>query len=338
MTMPQIAVGVVGATGLVGEMTLQQLAERAFPVGDLRLFASSRSRGQTLTWSGQHFTVETIREGSFSDCQLVFCCAGTDISRQVVPQAVAEGAIVVDKSNAFRLQEGVPLVVPEVNSHHLAGHRGIIANPNCTTIQLAVALSPLARAVGLARVVVSTYQSVSGSGRQAVQELVRGSQQVLAGQTADAAVYPHPIAFNLLPHIDGFDDEGFSGEERKLMTETQKILSLPALPLAATAVRVPLFYGHGISVMVETGETVTPEKVRQLMAGQEGLQVVDQVEQLQYPMPVNAAGQDQVLVGRIRKDESFDRVLHFWVVADNLRKGAATNAVQIAEALLSTWE
>ncbi len=336
--MPGITVGVVGATGLVGQMTLNQLAQRAFPVRSLRVFASFRSRGQTLDWKGQSLTVETIEDGSFGDCQLVFCCAGTEISRRVVPQAVAEGAVVIDKSNAFRLDDGVPLVVPEVNSHHLHEHQGIIANPNCTTIQLTVALAPLAQAVGLNRVVVSTYQSVSGSGRQALEELAHGSRQVLAGEKADAAVYPHPIAFNLLPHIDGFDEAGFTGEERKLMRETKKILGLSTLPLTATAVRVPVFTSHGISVMAETGEVTDLARVRQLMVRQEGLTVVDDVEALQYPMPSQAVDQDEVLVGRIRQDESYPRALHFWVVADNLRKGAATNAVQIAEALLPEWE
>ena len=332
--MATVNIGVVGATGLVGEMTLNQLAERNFPVKNLRLFASFRSRGKTLTWKGQEFTVEAIEEGSFRDCQLVFCCAGTEISREVVPQAVAEGAVVIDKSNAFRLEKDVPLVVPEVNRHQLSTHQGIIANPNCTTIQLTVALAPLAQRVGLTRVVVSTYQSVSGSGRQAVEELSRSSHQVLRGERPDKGVYPHPIAFNLLPHIDGFDEAGFSGEERKLMGETQKILSLATLPLTATAIRVPVFYGHGISVMAETRDAVTPDEVRQLMSQQEGLKVVDDVKFLDYPMPVDAAGQDEVLVGRIRQDECFNRALHFWVVADNLRKGAATNAVQIAECLL----
>lgn len=331
--MSGITVGIVGATGLVGEMTCTILRERGFPVAELRLFASARSAGRKLGFGDRQLEVKEVTPGCFEGCQLVFVCAGTGVSREVVPQAVDEGAVVVDKSNAYRLSPQVPLVVPEVNLAALAGHRGIIANPNCTTIQLVVALAPLARGAGLERVVVSSYQSVSGTGRAAVEELTQLSHDVLAGDPACAQVYPHPIAFNLLPHIDSFDAQGYSGEERKLIAETRKILGLPGLRVTATTVRVPVYRGHGISVMVETRERVTRAEAQQLLAGQPGVVLADDPGRCVYPMPITAAGTDHVYVGRIREDESHPRALHLWVVADNLRKGAATNGVQIAEHL-----
>jgi aspartate-semialdehyde dehydrogenase len=324
---------VVGATGLVGEVTLALLAERGFPVGELRLLASARSAGRRIGWQDRELVVEEARPGAYDGLDLVLVSAGTDVSRVVVPQAGAAGAVVIDKSNAYRLDPAVPLVVPEVNAHALSAHQGIIANPNCTTIQLVVALAPLARAAGLERVVVSTYQAVSGTGREAVEELTATTRQLLNGEPPVTAVYPYPIAFNLLPHIDAFDDQGYSGEERKLMFETRKILDLPDLRISATTVRVPVYYGHAISATVETSEKLTVRRARELLAEQPGLVVLDEPKKLKYPTPMAVAGRDEVFVGRVREDESHPRALSLWIVADNIRKGAATNALQVAEML-----
>ncbi|MEW6522407.1 MAG: aspartate-semialdehyde dehydrogenase [Bacillota bacterium] len=331
--MGRVNVGIVGATGLVGDMTASILRERHFPVEDMRFFASARSAGRRLNFGDRELDITEVTPGCFEGLDVVFVCAGTDVSREVVPRVVSEGAVAIDKSNAYRMDPDVPLVVPEVNAVALGKHRGIIANPNCTTIQMVVALAPIARAAGLERVVASTYQSVSGTGREAVDELTDLSRRVLDDERVQPRVYPHQIAFNLLPHIDNFDAQGYSGEERKLMLETRKIMGLPELLISATTVRVPVYWGHGISVMVETSEKLTAARARELLAGQPGLVLQDDPKRCVYPMPITAAGTDEVYVGRIREDESHPRALHLWIVADNVRKGAATNAVQIAEHL-----
>ncbi|MEW6081327.1 MAG: aspartate-semialdehyde dehydrogenase [Bacillota bacterium] len=328
-------VAIVGVTGLVGGKVLEVLMDKRLGVRELVAMASHRSVGQSVCFQGSQVPVIEARPEAFRGVDLAFFCAGTGISRSLAPEAVKAGAVVVDKSNAFRMDPAVPLVVPEVNPEAMMNHRGIIASPNCSTIQMVVALKPLHDAATLTRVVVTTFQSVSGTGKDAVDELVIQSRQVLDGMTPSPLVYPHQIAFNLLPHIDSFDPQGYSGEEMKMVKETQKILGLPGLPIAATCVRVPVAVSHSESVLVETARPLGPAEARRVLSGSKSIVVLDDPASGIYPMPVEAAGKDEVFVGRIRQDLFQDNALHFWVVSDNLRKGAATNAVQIAEALLT---
>jgi len=331
-------VGIVGATGVVGRTILRVLEERAFPVAEMKLFASGRSEGTRLSFRGEEITVLETRRDNLRDMELVFFAAGTDISSELAPVAVENGAIVVDKSNAFRMDPEVPLVVPEVNEEALAGHRGLIASPNCSTIQLVVALAPLSRAAGLRTVIVSTYQSVSGAGADALSELEEESRASLQGRSYAREVFAHPIAFNLIPAIDSFDELGFTAEEMKLVRETRKILSDPTLAITATAVRVPVRVGHSEAVTVELENPLTPEEARRILAQAPGVVVADDPAGDVYPVPVAVQGRDEVYVGRIREGLIGERWLNLWVVADNLRKGAATNAVQIAEALVRRGE
>jgi aspartate-semialdehyde dehydrogenase len=326
-------VAIAGATGVVGGTVRTILEERAFPVGELRLLASERSRGSQLAFRGAQLTVGVLEPAAFAGVDLAFFAAGGRLSKEIVPQAVAAGAVVIDKSSAFRADPAVPLVVPEVNADHLARHKGIIATPNCSTIQMVVALKPIYDAVGIERVVVSTYQSVSGSGRRGVDDLDRQARAWVAGDDAGLEFYPHHIAFNLLPHIDSFLDDGYTKEEQKMVDETVKIFGDPAIKVTATCVRVPVFGAHSEAVNVQTRAPLGAAAARALLAAAPGIEVVDDPSHGRYPMPRDAEGRDPVYVGRIRDDHSAPNCLNFWVVADNLRKGAALNAVQIAEAL-----
>ncbi len=326
---------VVGAAGLVGHKILEVLAERGFPVGGLTLMATARSAGQTAEFQGRKVTIQEAQPELFDRVDLVFFAATGAASQNLAPEAVRRGAVVIDKSATFRMTEGVPLVVPEVNQEALDGHRGIIASPNCSTIQMVLVLAPLHRARPLKRVVVSTYQAVSGTGREAVEELDAQTRDLLAGRPATANVYPHQIAFNILPHIDKFTPDGDTLEEIKMIQETRKIMSLPDLPITATTARVPTRVGHAESVNVELAGPLAPEEARAILSAAPGVTVVDDPSANLYPLPIEAAGRDDTLVGRIRRDQSVPHGLNLWVVSDNLRKGAATNAVQIAETLVA---
>jgi aspartate-semialdehyde dehydrogenase len=329
-----LRVAVVGATGAAGETTLRILHERKFPVRELRCFASERSVGKTVAFAGDLVRVQRVEPGAFQGLELVFCSAGSAQSKEFVPMIRRAGAIVIDKSSAFRLDPTVPLVVPEINARAARGHQGVLAVPNCTTIVTVMPLKPLHDAGRLRRVVATSFQAASGAGVNGLEDL---RQQTLAWARGEAVVprhFAHQLAFNLIPHIDRFGPDGYTGEEAKLIHETRKILDLPDLLIAPTTVRVPVFTCHSVAVNVETELKVTPERARELFAGFPGLRLWDDPAQNRYPMPVHVEGQDDCWVGRVREDVSHPRGLNFWVVGDQLRKGAATNAVQIAELLL----
>jgi aspartate-semialdehyde dehydrogenase len=329
-------VAVVGATGAVGSTMLEILRQRGFPAREVVPFASERSVGRTLEHgAGAGLTVQALSEEAVQGFDLALFSAGSGTSAEWAPRFAAAGAVVVDNSSQWRMSDEVPLVVAEVNPEALAGHRGIVANPNCSTMQMALALAPIHRRAGIVRVVVSTYQSVSGTGQRAVEELLEQSRAVVAGEpVAPPAVYPHPIAFNVLPHVETFrEGDDYTTEERKMMAETRKILGEPELAVSATCARVPVLQGHSESVNVETREPLSAEECRELLSGAPGIAVVDSPGAALYPLATAAAGEDDVLVGRIRPDPSRERCLNLWVVGDNLRKGAALNAVQLAELL-----
>lgn len=328
-------VAVCGATGAVGNQMIQCLEERDFPVSELRLLASERSRGRTLKYKGQDVPVQVLGEGSFAGIDIALFSAGASTSTTYAPQAWAAGAVVVDNSSAWRMDPEVPLVVPEVNPGDIAQYtnKGIIANPNCSTIQMVVALKPIYDAVGIERIVVSTYQAVSGTGQKAIVELQGQLRAWCEGRPPEVKVYPHQIALNLLPHIDVFFDNGYTKEEMKMVLETQKIMGDPSIKVSATCVRVPVVYSHSEALNIATREKISPARVRELLAVAPGVKVVDDPANKVYPMPLDAAGQDLTLVGRIREDISQERGIDMWISADNIRKGAATNAVQIAEVL-----
>jgi len=328
-----MSVAVVGAGGAVGRKVVEILEERAFPVSRLRLMATSRTAGQRVLFGGRGYTIENASAEAFEGVDLAFFATPTEVSLALAPEAVRRGAVVVDKSSAYRADPSVPLVVPEVNAEALYGHRGIVASPNCSTIQMVMVLKPLNNLSPLRRVVVSTYQSVSGTGREAVEELRQQSSAVLDGRPAQPVVYPRPIAFNLLPHIDEFTANGYTKEEMKMVSETRKILGREDLAVSATTVRVPVEVGHSEAVWVETEEPIEPEAAREALRAMPGVVVLDDPARSVYPTPLDAAGRDEVFVGRIRKDLSSKTGLVLWVVCDNLRKGAALNAVQIAEAM-----
>ena len=325
---------VLGATGLVGRTMLRVLEERDFPVGELRLLASDRSAGLSLGFRGRMVGVAPVRAESFAGADLAFFACKNPLALQWAPNARAAGVTVVDNSSAFRYEDGVPLVVPEVNGHLLNDHPPLVANPNCSTIAIVAALAPLARAAGLERVVISTYQSVSGAGRAALAELDQGVRDGLDRSPPPRSDGSPPFAFNVIPHIDRFESNGYTREEMKVIWETRKILGLASLPVTVTAVRVPVRVGHAASVNVALGRPLEPDEARALWAATPGLVVVDDPGQGRYPTPLAAEGRDDVLVGRARRDLSQPRGLEFFVASDNLRKGAATNAVQIAEGLL----
>ncbi len=329
-----LKVAVVGATGAVGNLMIKVLEQRAFPVGSLKLLASARSVGKTLPYRGEELPVEELVEGSFEGIQLALFSAGGATSKKFAPIAVRAGTTVIDNSNAFRMDRKVPLVVPEVNPEAALAHSGIIANPNCSTIQMVVALKPIYDAAGIRRIVVTTFQAVSGTGKRAIEELKTQVSDIMAGREPVRQIYPHQIAFNCFPHIGPFLENGFSEEEMKMVHETRKIFEDSGIRVCATTVRVPVVYGHSESINIETGRPVSPEEARSLLSGAPGIKVVDDPSNGCYPMPLDAAGGDLTLVGRIRTDPSVENGLAMWVVADNIRKGAATNAVQIAEILL----
>jgi aspartate-semialdehyde dehydrogenase len=333
MSRQPLNVAVVGATGVVGRTMIQILLERGFPIGELRLMASGRSAGSMVSVGGTtREVVEAVPE-AFDGIDIALFSAGGTVSEDLAPGAVARGATVIDNSNAWRMTPGVPLIVSQVNPGDAETHEGIIANPNCSTMQLAPVLMALRDAVGLERVVVDTYQSVSGTGAEAIAELDAQVRAHVAGEPKTAVVYPHPIGFNALPEIDVFLDNGYSREEWKVVTENRKILHLPDLRISCTAVRVPVFVSHSEAVHVETREAITPQRARELFAAVPGVVVRDDPANHVYPLATEAAGRDEIFVGRVRQDPSIPggRGLALWVVSDNLRKGAATNAVEIAE-------
>ena len=323
----------VGATGAVGGVMLKLLEERDFPVAEIRALASERSAGQTVPFRGGEIEVEELTAGSFEGVQVALFSAGGARSKEYAPAAVAAGAIVIDNSSAFRQEPNVPLIVPEVNPEDVKWHESIIANPNCSTIQMVVALKPIYDAVGIERIIVTTFQSVSGTGNKAIEELFNQSEAVLESGEVEVSVYPHQIAFNVLPHIEHFHDNGYTNEEVKMINETRKIFGDPDIRLTATCVRVPVFSAHSEAVNIKTARPISVEEVRRLLLSAPGVTLVDDPAANEYPMPLMAEGKDDVFVGRIRKDDSAENSLNLWVVSDNLRKGAATNAVQIAELL-----
>lgn len=329
-----LVVAVVGATGAVGREMLKTLEQRNFPATKVRALASARSAGNTVPYMDGELTVEELTEDSFKDTDLALFSAGGSTSEKFAPHAVKSGCVVVDNSSAWRMDERCPLVVPEVNPHALEQHNGIIANPNCSTIQMVVALKPLHDAAGIKRVVVSTYQAVSGTGQKAINELDRQVRQMFNMQDPEVNVYPYRIAFNCLPQIDVFLDNDYTKEEMKMVNETVKIMEDPAVKVTATTVRVPVFYGHSESINIETKKKLTAAQARALLSKAPGVVVYDNPSLKYYPMAIDAAGEDEVFVGRVREDETIDNGLNMWVVADNIRKGAALNAVQIAELLV----
>lgn len=332
--MKDYTVAIVGATGAVGQEIASILAERNFPVSTLVPLASKRSAGKKIVFRGKEYTVQETLPSSFAGVDLAFFCAGTKVSRELAPEAAKAGCVVIDNSNAFRMDPEVPLVVPEVNPEDMEGHKGIIANPNCSTIQMVVVLKPLHDFKPIKRVVVSTYQAVSGTGLEAMEELTQQCKDILAGNQTRAEVYPYQIAFNILPHIDVFDETGYTLEEWKMVRETKKIMGDESIAVTATTVRVPVYRSHSEAINIETEGRITPAQAREILAQAPGVEVVDAPEELQYPLPLLAAGKDEVFVGRIREDFTISNGLNLWVVADNLRKGAALNAVQIAETLV----
>jgi aspartate-semialdehyde dehydrogenase len=337
MTRQPLTVAVVGATGVVGRTMIQVLNEREFPLAELRLLASGRSAGRSVSVDGRsHEIIEAVPD-AFQGVDIALFSAGADIARELAPQAVARGATVIDNSSAWRMEPTVPLVVSQVNSADLEGHDGIIANPNCSTMQLVPVLMALRDTVGIERVVVDTYQAVSGTGADAIAEFEGQIRAHVAGEPKAASVYPHPIAFNALPQVDVFLENGYTKEEWKVVTESRKILHLPDLRISSTAVRVPVFVAHSEAVHVETRDPVTAARARQLFADVDGVVIQDEPSTSTYPLATEAAGSDDIFVGRVRNDPSVPdgRGIAFWVVSDNLRKGAATNAVQLTELLVA---
>ena len=348
-------VAVVGVTGEVGKTFLKVLEERNFPVKELIPIASARSRGKKVSFRGEEYTVRALEDfNNFKGIDIALFSAGGSTSKEWAPKFAADGAVVVDNSSAWRMEPDVPLVVPEVNPEDVKWHKGIIANPNCSTIQMVVALKPIYDEAGIKNVVVSTYQAVSGAGAKAVADLVRqtlawvealkglGGEEIspevlrkINEKLPKAEKFPHQIAFNALPHIDRFFDDGYTREENKMLFETRKIMHDEGINVSATCVRIPVFYGHSESVSVETEREITPEKAREVLSKAPGVIVVDNPLENEYPLPIYAMGRDEVFVGRIREDRVFKPGLNMWVVADNIRKGAATNAVQIAELLVN---
>jgi aspartate-semialdehyde dehydrogenase len=328
-------VGVVGATGAVGSTILEVLAERSFPASEVVAYTSERSAGKEIPFNGTVVECRHLAEDAIDGLDLVLSSAGGAVSAEWAPKLIARGAVVVDNTSYWRMHEDVPLVVAEVNPDAATSHKGIVANPNCSTMQMVVALAPIHRQVGIDRIVVSTYQSVSGTGQSAVDELREQTRSALEGSEPQVDVYPHRIAFNVIPQVESFPEgDDYTTEERKMMAETRKILGAgEELGISATCVRVPVFTGHSESVNIQTADDLSPEACRELLSSAPGVTVVDNPAQGVYPLATAAEGQDQVLVGRIRRDPSRERCLNLWIVGDNLRKGAATNAVQIAELL-----
>ncbi len=328
-------VAVVGATGAVGSTMLGIMRERDFPASEVVPFASERSAGRTIDWGDRTLTVVPLADETIQGFDLALFSAGSGVSERWGPRFAEAGAVVVDNSSYWRMRDDVPLVVSEVNPEALAEHKGIVANPNCSTMQMVVALKPILDTAGIERLVVSTYQAVSGTGQRAVEELHDQARAVLeATDIPPAQIYPHQIAFNAMPQVESFKDgDDYTTEERKMMAETRKILGEDKIAISATCVRIPVYTGHSESVNVQTRKSLSPEECRELLAAAPGVQVLDDPANAIYPLAIDAAGGDDVLVGRIRRDPSHDRCLNLWIVGDNLRKGAALNAVQIAELL-----
>jgi len=333
------AVAVAGATGAVGLEFLKVLEQRKFPVGSIKLLASERSEGKELTFAGRPVKVERLTKDSFKGIEVALFSAGASRSLEFAPAAAASGAVVVDNSSAFRMDPEIPLVVPEVNAHAIAQYkkRGIIANPNCSTIQMVVALKPIHDVARIKRIVVSTYQAVSGTGLKAIDELLTQTRAILNSQGIQKKVYPHQIAFNCLPQIDVFLENGYTKEEMKMVNETQKIMEDPTIRVTATTVRVPVIHSHSESVNIETEKKITAQQVKAILSRAPGVLVVDNPALSEYPLAIHAAGRDETFVGRIREDESIPNGINMWVVSDNVRKGAALNAVQIAEILIEKY-
>ncbi len=327
-------VAVAGATGAVGREMLDSLQERKFPVGDLVPLASERSAGERLEFNGRNWTVKQFTKDAFQGVDIALFSAGAARSLEFAPAAVGSGAVVIDNSSAFRMDPKVPLVVPEVNAGALANHGGLIANPNCSTIGMVLALKPIHDAARIRRVVVTTFQSVSGTGKKAMDELAGQTVALLNFRDVEKKVYPHQIAFNCLPHIDEFLDNGYTREEMKMANETRKILGDESIRVTATAVRVPVFRCHSESVNIETEKKISANEARAVLAAMPGLVVYDDPKKNLYPLAIDVAGKDETYVGRIREDESIPNGINLWIVSDNLRKGAALNAVQIAELLI----
>ena len=326
-------VAVVGATGAVGTEMIEVLEERKFPVTRLVPLASTRSAGGTMTFEGNEVPIEVLTKDSFAGVDIALFSAGADLSREFAPIAVKAGAVVIDNSAAWRMTPEVPLVVPEVNAHDIQRHKGIIANPNCSTIQMVVVLKPLHDQARIKRIVVTTFQSVSGTGKDAMDELMAECQDLLSFKSASPKVYPYQIAFNCLPQIDDFLPSGYTKEEMKMVHETRKIMGDQSIHVTATTVRVPVYVGHSEAVNIETERKLSANEARAILSTAPGVLLYDDPAHKIYPMPLEVAGKDEVYVGRVREDESIANGLNLWVVADNLRKGAALNAVQIAEYL-----
>jgi len=327
-------VAVVGATGAVGKEMLKILEERDFPIRNIRAIASERSEGKTLKFAGEKIKVERLDSSSFKGIEIALFSAGASISREFSPKMVKAGAVVVDNSKAFRMEEGVPLVVPEVNPQAARSHKGIIANPNCSTIQLVVAINPIHKFAHINRLNISTYQAVSGTGKEAIEELKKQTEQWIEGDEIIREVYPHQIAFNLLPHIGNFLPNGYTEEEMKLVNETRKIIEDENIAVTATCIRVPVFISHSEAVNLQTEKKITPAQVKSILMNAPGVILQDKPEENIYPLPLETAGKDEVFVGRIREDFSTDKGINLWIAADNLRKGAALNTIQIAELLI----
>jgi aspartate-semialdehyde dehydrogenase len=332
-------VAVVGATGAVGNEMVSTLEQRKFPVDHLKLLASPRGAGTKMEFNGKSYKVEVLDENSFKDIDIGLFSAGGSVSQKFAPIAGNAGCVVVDNTSAFRMDPQVPLVVPEVNAHAIAGYpkKNIIANPNCSTIQMVVALKPIHNVARIKRVVVSTYQSVSGTGKRAIKELESQTLAIYNQQEIKKEVYPHQIAFNCLPHIDVFLENGYTKEEMKMVNETKKIMEDDSIRVTATTVRVPVFYGHSEAVNIETEKKLSADEVREILSEAPGVVVVDNPKKSEYPLAIYAAGRDETFVGRIREDESIPNGINMWVVSDNIRKGAALNAVQIAEILIQKY-
>jgi aspartate-semialdehyde dehydrogenase len=329
-----VVVAVVGVTGAVGQTTLKILEERKFPVRELRAFASARSAGKTVTFKGEAVRVEVVGPGAFKGVDIALFSAGSAQSKEYAPQAVEAGAVVVDKSNAFRMDPQVPLVVPEINAHAVPGHRGIVACPNCTSIVTVMPLKPLHDAGRLRRVVATSFQAVSGAGVNGVDELRTQTLAWARGEAITPKFFQHQIAFNVIPHIDKFGADGYTGEETKLVNEVRKILELPDLLISPTTVRVPVFTAHSVAINAETDVQIGRDRAREVFSGFPGLKLWDEPAEHRYPMPVVVEGQDDCYVGRVRADLTVPNGLNFWVVGDQLRKGAALNGIQIAELLI----
>lgn len=333
--MSECKIALIGATGAVGQVFLSILEERNFPASDIRLCASERSFGKKIKVRGEKLIVEEATPQLLSEVDFVFISASGSVSRQMAPIAVDRGAVVIDKSSAFRMDPNVPLVVPEINPGDLHDHHGIIASPNCTTTPMVMALKPLNEANPAKRIVAASYQSVTGTGASAGEELLAQSRDVLDGKDASSDVYPHQIAFNILPHVEEFLENGYTTEEMKMQNEARKILHAPDLKVSTTCVRVPVMISHAEAINVEFTDPMSPGEVREILSTMPGVRVVDDPQANVYPMPVQSEGEDDVFVGRIRKDISLDNGIAMWLTCDNLRKGAALNAIQIAEEMLA---